>query len=147
MKENVIFDLDGTLANIKHRRHLVENGKEEWDEFFKQCVYDTPNQDVVNISRIFALNKKMNIFILSGRSEIVYHDTMAWLGKHGVKFSILEMRKDGNKESDMTLKKKMIEQHNLTPDNTLCVFEDRDRLVKMWRELGFTCCQVAEGDF
>ena len=39
---NVIFDLDGTLADIRHRRPLVENGNNNWDEFFKQCVNDIP---------------------------------------------------------------------------------------------------------
>jgi len=27
------------------------------------------------------------------------------------------------------------------------VFDDRDKVVKMWRNQGLRCCQVAEGDF
>lgn len=29
----------------------------------------------------------------------------------------------------------------------LCVLDDRNKVVKMWRELGLTCLQMAEGDF
>jgi hypothetical protein len=29
----------------------------------------------------------------------------------------------------------------------LCVFDDRDKVVKMWRENGINCFQVAPGDF
>ena len=28
-----------------------------------------------------------------------------------------------------------------------CVFDDRDKVVKMWREEGLTCMQVAPGNF
>ncbi len=35
-----IFDLDGTLALIEHRRHLVERerGKQDWDAFKRVAV-------------------------------------------------------------------------------------------------------------
>ena len=29
-----IFDLDGTLADISHRRHLVESAPKRWREFY-----------------------------------------------------------------------------------------------------------------
>ena len=32
-------------------------------------------------------------------------------------------------------------------DRILCVFDDRDKVVKMWRDEGLTCMQVAEGAF
>ena len=31
--------------------------------------------------------------------------------------------------------------------NTLCVFEDSNKCVNMWRELGVLTCQVANGDY
>jgi hypothetical protein len=32
-------------------------------------------------------------------------------------------------------------------DEIAFVLEDRNSMVKKWRELGLTCLQVAEGDF
>ena len=31
--------------------------------------------------------------------------------------------------------------------NTLCVFEDSNKCVDMWRDLGILTCQVANGDY
>jgi hypothetical protein len=49
------------------------------------------------------------------------------------------------------IKKKMLEDYiifnNITKDDILCIFEDRDRVVKMWRDNGYTCIQVNSGDF
>ena len=32
-------------------------------------------------------------------------------------------------------------------NDILCVFDDREKVVKMWRENGVDCFQVAEGKF
>ena len=29
----------------------------------------------------------------------------------------------------------------------ICIFDDRNKVVNMWRSLGITCLQVANGDF
>ena len=45
--KTVIFDLDGTLADITKRREMStkENGKIDWDIFFtpENIWFDTPN--------------------------------------------------------------------------------------------------------
>ena len=50
---------------------------------------------------------------------------------------------------DDTLKQNWLDL--LFPDNKkediVCVFDDRDKVVKMWRDNGLTCFQVAEGAF
>ena len=43
MKPLYIFDLDGTLALIKHRRHFVEGTTKDWRAFFAACVDDVPD--------------------------------------------------------------------------------------------------------
>jgi len=44
-----IFDLDGTIALIDHRRHLLETDEDpdKWDKFFDACVDDVPNIPVI----------------------------------------------------------------------------------------------------
>lgn len=155
-----IFDLDGTIADLTHRRHLVENGNKKWDEFYAACVDDTPIQPIINL--ITSLNNTCHsIAILSGRSDIVKKETEEWLLKFGVPYDRLYMRPHGKYTPDQILKKEMYERlkadwekfmhkeysnHNyeFTVD---MVFDDRDRVVRMWREMGLICCQVAEGNF
>ena len=56
---------------------------------------------------------------------------------------VLEVKK----ERFMCTMEIRMQEHNFDIGNVLGVFEDRDRVVKMWRDLGITCFQVAEGDF
>ena len=40
-----IFDLDGTLALIDHRRHLVEGETKDWPAFFRACMLTIARTD------------------------------------------------------------------------------------------------------
>lgn len=57
------------------------------------------------------------------------------------------MRKKGDYTPDDQLKESWIADYGWEPRNTLCVFDDRKRIVDMWRRNGFTTYQVADGDF
>ena len=57
------------------------------------------------------------------------------------------MRPEGNNEKDSIIKKRIYEDHIKGKFNVEFVLDDRNQVVEMWRELGLTCLQVAEGDF
>ena len=151
----VIFDLDGTLADIETRRKMATkaNGKMDWDVFFadKLVELDEPNQPVIDTC--IALAEKYNVAIFSGRSEATKPTTIKWLKKHGVSFDILKMRPTNHPWKFMPDDK--LKQHwldDLFPIDSkrldiVCVFDDRDKVVDMWRKNGLTCMQVAPGNF
>jgi len=151
--KTVIFDLDGTLADIETRRviSIKENGKMDWDIFFdpKNISLDIPNRPVITMARLLK-ESGHRIVILSGRSKVTKDATREWLKQFDVPFDILKMRPD-NKEfkfmPDDQLKKLWLDQLFPNTDDVLCVFDDRDKVVKMWRENGLSCLQVAEGNF
>ena len=47
---------------------------------------------------------------------------------------------------DDVLKKDMLDKH-VDINDVFLVVDDRDRVVKLWRSLGLTTFQVADGDF
>jgi len=47
---------------------------------------------------------------------------------------------------DEILKKEMLDTF-INKDEVFLVVDDRDKVVKMWRDLGFNTFQVASGDF
>lgn len=143
MRDIVIFDLDGTLALIDHRRHLVEGEKKDWDAFYKACVHDQPNQAVIDLLKV--CHERYAVYIFSGRSDAVRVETEEWLRKHGVRHYRLWMRKDGDYTPDDILKRKWL--HEVGAENVAFTVDDRDKVVKMWRDEGLTCFQVAPGDF
>ena len=151
----VIFDLDGTLANIEARRKLATKptGKMDWDIFFapQLIALDSPNMPVIEMAKTLA--EKYNIAILSGRSKATKAVTKDWLDKHGVTYNVLKMRPTDNKWKfmpDDKLKKIWLDE--LFPGDSkkldiICVFDDRQKVVDMWRENGLTSMQVAPGNF
>ena len=151
--KTVIFDLDGTLADIETRRviSIKENGKMDWDIFFdpKNISLDIPNRPVITMARLLK-ETGHRIVILSGRSKVTKDATREWLKQFDVPFDVLKMRptgKDFKFMPDDQLKKLWLDQLFPNTDDVLCVFDDRDKVVKMWRDNGISCLQVAEGNF
>ena len=152
MKKTVIFDLDGTLADIDTRRALSldMNGKMDWDKFFdpQNIQLDEPNTPVIKMAQMLD-SQGFNIVILSGRSKATYRTTRQWLIQNDVPFDDLHMRPtsdDWHFMKDSTLKQIWLDTV-VDKDDVFAVFDDRQQVVDMWRDNGLTCFQVADGDF
>jgi FMN phosphatase YigB (HAD superfamily) len=152
--KTVIFDLDGTLADITKRREMStkENGKIDWDVFFEpnNIWFDLPNEPVITMAQL--LSERHRIVIFSGRSKATKDETKRWLKKFDVPFDVLKMRPTSNDWKfmpDDELKQHWLD--TLFPDDKrkdiLCVFDDRQKVVDMWRRNGVTCFQVDNGNF
>lgn len=154
MKPLYIFDLDGTLALIDHRRHILDwEIPDKWHHFYAACDKDIPNEPVLTtMERLRASGA--DIWIFSGRSSEVRVKTIAWLAHHtsfmthDLEGPMLTMRNEGDYTPDNLLKKQWL-QSMLVDDRRrlVAVFDDRDRVVKMWRDSGVICFQVSEGEF
>jgi hypothetical protein len=57
------------------------------------------------------------------------------------------MRPEGERREDCEVKRELLAQIRADGYNPVMVFEDRDRVVAMWREEGLRCLQVAPGNF
>ena len=150
-KRIVIFDLDGTLAVIDKRRELSTkpNGKIDFDKLHDPSLikHDKPNWPVIKIAQLFA-EQGFNVVIFSGRSDKTKFTTRSWLSNNRVPFQKLVMRphKTMNFVPDEILKKDMLDKH-ADIDDVFLVVDDRNKVVDMWRSLGLTVFQVADGNF
>lgn len=150
MKPLYIFDLDGTLALTEHRQHLVQCEKPNWQAFFAACVDDEPNEPVID-TLLRLLDSGVDVWIWSGRSSEVMGQTKDWLADqlgsfgHGVP---LCMRVEGDFTPDEALKASWLEgMASYDRRRLVAVFDDRDKVVAMWRSNGIPCFQVAPGAF
>lgn len=136
----VVFDLDGTLAIIDHRRHHLE--RKDWKAFFAACVDDRPNEPVIE-ALVAHLNAGHRVEIWSARSDEVRTQTEMWLMQQGLDPALLvHMRSAGDYTPDVKLKRSWLLA--LHPDERPdVVYDDRGRVVDMWREEGIACFQVA----
>jgi hydroxymethylpyrimidine pyrophosphatase-like HAD family hydrolase len=149
-KKTVIFDLDGTLANINKRRILATkpNGKINWNIFHdpENISLDEPNWQVVKMAQLFA-EDGFTIVIFSGRSDRTIDTTRSWLAQNRIPFHKLVMRdQERIFMPDDQFKKQLLDEH-ADIDDVFLVVDDRQKVVDMWRSLGLTTFQVDEGDF
>lgn len=157
MRPLYIFDLDGTLANAEHRIHHINGEKKDWGAFFSAAKDDTPIAAMVTtLHTLMAAGAEC--WIWTGRSDEVRSETIAWLRKNlGMKspfFNIFRapeafsMRIAGDHRPDHVIKAEWLSMLDPPERNRLtAVFEDRARVVKMWRDAGVPCFQVAPGEF
>ena len=156
MKNTVIFDLDGTLALIEKRRIKAgksadgkETKKMDWDVFHdpSNIHLDEPNIPVIKMAQMFA-EDGFTIIIFSGRSDKTKFTTRSWLTHNRVPFQKLVMRdsKTNHYIPDDILKKDMLDKY-VDINDVFLVVDDRNKVVKMWRSLGLTVFQVADGNF
>ena len=87
------------------------------------------------------------IILVSGRFDTHRKETERWLEKHKIKYHKLFMRHADDRRNDSIIKKEIYEKEIKPNYEVEMVIDDRNRVVAMWRAVGLTCLQVAEGDF
>ena len=108
---------------------------------------DKPNAPVIAVAQALA-SAGHTLVIVSGRSDAARADTELWLKRHlGAPFEGPHMRALGDDRQDAVIKREIYQQEIAPHFEVLCVLDDRDQTVRMWRQLGLTCLQVAPGDF
>lgn len=91
----VVFDIDGVLADVRHRLHHVERKPKDWIAFFAGMAQDPPLSEGINLARTESAAGRDLVF-LTGRSESYRDVTQDWLDHHNVPWGQLFMRPDGD---------------------------------------------------
>jgi hypothetical protein len=143
MKDVVVFDLDGTIADITHRLHFVQTPKPRWDKFFAECINDKPNKWCHDLAACMAATGHQ-IVVVSARSRIVLNETEEWFKKYwsDVPHQLNLIRAVNDTSPDHGIKQAWLDSSGLK-DRILFVVDDRTRVVEMWRSNGLTCLQCA----
>lgn len=135
----VLVDIDGTVA--------LKGARSPYD--YTRVHEDDPNKRVIDV--VYALYLAgYEIIFMSGRSEDCRAMTEEWLAEclPFVAGAQLYMRASGDMRKDSIVKRELFDKHVRGYFNIVCVLDDRNQVVRMWREeLGLTCLQVAEGNF
>lgn len=139
----VIVDVDGTVA-LRNGSQPGRRGPFDWS----RVCEDDPNTPVIELVKTLRA-AGYTIIWMSGRSEVCRADTTQWLWKYcdiNV-FEPLYMRSRTDFRADDVIKREMFDRYVRDRLTVKWVIDDRDKVVKMWRELGLTVLQVADGDF
>ena len=136
IKKAIICDCDGTLC--------LHNGRDPFD--FESAKNDLLNEPIAQLIKMYK-NDGYELIIVSAREERFISITENWLKKYSVPYDHIFLRDDSDFRSDEIVKKEIYEQKIQPNWNIEVVLDDRNRVVKMWREIGLTCLQVNEGHF
>jgi ABC-type sugar transport system ATPase subunit len=143
-----IVDIDGTLADLSHRLHFIEQKPPDWDAFYAASPQDSPIESVIETVKLLK-RAGATIILVTGRDEICRHATIVWLLHHGVTFDDVYMRQNGDHRQDSIIKGEILDRltKSWNEHKIIGVFEDRKQVVDMYRKRGLKVFQVADGDF
>lgn len=137
----IICDLDGTLSIFEYTNGIQ----------LRDC-YDasTSNSDIISVPVASALKgffyTGYEIIFVSGREDIYRKSTEEFLKRvceeYEIEYNYLHMRKAKDYRKDFIIKQEIYEKKIKENFNVLAVFDDREQVIKMWKELGlfvFNC--------
>jgi hypothetical protein len=120
-----VFDVDGVLADVSHRRHFLQ-GRRRWPQFFAAAGDDTPLPTGIALVRA-AAERGLEPVYLSGRPEHLRAVTTDWLRTHDVPEGRLLLRPDRDRSPATDLKLRLLRQ--LSTIDRVVFFVDDDTEV------------------
>jgi hypothetical protein len=144
LKKCFVFDLDGTICDVRHRRQYVATKPRNWDAWNAGLVNDTPNVAVQKVFQALRNDQEVELIIVSGRSDDYKEQTIKWLTDNEIFYDKIYMRKYKDHRDDAVVKGEIADEIEKT-HKILGVFDDRQRVVNMWIERGIWVFDVGQG--
>jgi phosphoglycolate phosphatase-like HAD superfamily hydrolase len=145
----VVFDLDGTLADVRHRMHFIrpdpavdpvtgKKVKRRFDLFHMACDQDGVIEPVAYFYRKFVADPDATVVVLSGRDNATYDKTVQWFANKSLPLPDEILLKQGDQHTpDVEQKRFHADRLESKYGKRISmVFEDRDRVVAMWKDRG-----------
>lgn len=147
----ILVDIDGTLAEITHRRHFVREKPKNWKRFYEELHKDTLRKEVweqveAETMKAHEAGKRAYVMLISARPENYRKETEEWLSRVGVlDYTALIMRRAGDSREDSIVKREILHKYFKDKSKIIKVFDDRPRVIRMWREEGLDVVDVGDG--
>lgn len=136
----VVFDVDGTLLDETHRKHLRDEKK--WEEYFDACDKDTPIAHIIALTHEYK-SKGYEVWLMTGRADIgsCREKTIASFKEHGVVYDHLKMRSQGVMIPDHVLKPAWIAKY-IGKERVEVIYDDRAPVIEGFRKKGLNVIDV-----
>ena len=129
-----VFDVDGVLADVRHRLHHVERRPKDWDAFFAAAPDDPPLP--AGVALVCNSAQDCEVVYVTGRPERCRADTLAWFERHGLPAGELSMRRGGDRRPARVAKPELLRR--LAAGRVVAVVVDDDLAVcRAYEQAGF----------
>jgi HAD superfamily, subfamily IIIB (Acid phosphatase) len=142
----VVSDIDGTIADVGHRRRYVATRPRNWAAWNAALADDTVHEDIKALMAILQEAGCM-LVLCSGRGEETRAVTEQWLRDNGFTWQALYMRAAGDHRPDSVVKVELLNRIRRDYGEPNLWFDDRQSVVDAIRSQGVRVLQVAPGDF
>lgn len=139
MRTAVIFDMDGTLADISYLRHYLtkfDKSKrrviKHFNNFHSESVNAPAHNHVVNAAQVAHMLGHA-VLVVTARKHMWRHQTAWWLAMHNVPSDMLMMRGDEDNRKDYEVKKDMLDTLRKAYD-IIHAWDDNPSIIKLWKE-------------
>lgn len=130
-----VFDIDGVVADVRHRVRWVEGPRKNWGRFFDLADRDAPSATGIEFALTAAADH--DLVWLTGRPEWLRSVTATWLADQGLPADRLFMRPDRDYRPARVFK--VDELRRLARTEDIVVFVDDDpQVVNAAAAAGFT---------
>lgn len=120
-----MLDIDGVVADVRHRLHHLESTPKNWAAFFDGAARDTPLAEGVALAQELAT--RHDIVWLTGRPERLRRVTTQWLQRNELPAEPLHMRRNGDFRPARETKLAVV--RSLAAERTVGVVVDDDPAV------------------
>jgi len=129
-----VVDLDGVVADVRHRLHHLTGRRKDWDAFFAAAPQDPPHPE--GLAVVERLQQDHDVVYLTGRPERCRADTEAWLERHGIGGHPLHMRSGRDRRPAAQVKPELL-RRIADGRQVAVVVDDDDRVVEALRRAGY----------
>jgi hypothetical protein len=128
-----VFDIDGVVADVRHRLHHIEGRHRSWEDFFEAADEDPLLPEGATL--VADLAREHDIVWLTGRPEWLRHLTVDWLDAHALPSAELHLRPYGDYRPAPRYKLGVL--HRLAPRGVAAFVDDDDLVVRTAADAGF----------
>lgn len=134
MHKAVIFDIDGTLADSRHRLQYLEQQPKQWDRFFSEAIKDKYIPAVYNEYKKY---KKAGhkIIILTGRPENQRALTEEWLHKKDIQYDKLYMCPNKLTNTPQHEVKEAVILSLISQYKVIAAYDDNELMIPVYNKL------------
>ena len=139
----VVFDMDGTLADVSSIRHYVSGENRDFHRFHEESVNVPANEDVVDMARKASDEGKKVIVVTARRAKYRPHTAM-WLAQHQVPSDAMYMRSSTDSRPDREVKEDIYRRMSRS-FNVVHAVDDNPSILDLWQQHGISTTAVDSG--
>jgi uncharacterized HAD superfamily protein len=135
-----IVDIDGVVADVRHRLHHLDRRPKNWKAFFAEAEHDDPHVEGLELVRLLAADHE--VIFLTGRPENLKKATRRWLTRQGIGEHRLVMRPPDDRRPAAQVKVEMLAE--LAKGRRVeLVVDDDPVVIESMRRAGYTTLHAA----